>query len=264
MLFTKYNINISLYPQSKKGKQFVRIRVSAQSSRVDLYTGISLNNSQWDKKKQQVKQGCLVNNVTYNILNNTLEEYKRFIQEYFTSCAMRDTRPSLSELQERFNRQYKMSSEAQSDEFFYLFDKFIEEKSKERGWGRDMKDVYDYLKTIPHKSPLTKEDMKSALKAWKKDFYNLRLHDIERLTEVRIPRNKRNGRKQEVHLERARAVQMIDYPNGEWRNKDGRPQGSSRQRLIVEQWQTAHPDGRKSDCIRETGLSKPTVYRWWQ
>ena len=53
MLFTKYNINIALYPQSKRGKQFVRIRVSAQSSRVDLYTGISLNNSQWDKKKRK-------------------------------------------------------------------------------------------------------------------------------------------------------------------------------------------------------------------
>ena len=146
MLFTKYNINIALYPQSKRGKQFVRIRVSAQSSRVDLYTGISLNNSQWDKKKQQVKQGFVINNITYNVLNGTLEEYKNFIRDYFEGCAMRDTRPSLSELQERFNRQYKMSSEAQSDEFFYLFDKFIEEKSKERGWGRDMKDVYVRLR----------------------------------------------------------------------------------------------------------------------
>ncbi|MDD6670106.1 MAG: Arm DNA-binding domain-containing protein [Bacteroidales bacterium] len=133
MLFTKYNINTTLFPQSKKGKHFVRIRVSAQSSRVDLYTGISLTNSQWDKKKQQVKQGYVINNVTYNILNGTLEEYKNFIRDYFNSCAMRDTRPSLSELQERFNKRFKMSSEAQSDEFFYLFDKFIEEKSKERG-----------------------------------------------------------------------------------------------------------------------------------
>lgn len=150
MLFTKYNINTTLFPQSKKGKQFVRIRVSAQSSRVDLYTGISLTNSQWDKKKQQVKQGYVINNVTYNILNGTLEEYKNFIRDYFNSCAMRDTRPSLSELQERFNKRFKMSSEAQSDEFFYLFDKFIEEKSKERGWGKDMKDVYLRLKEKIH------------------------------------------------------------------------------------------------------------------
>ena len=54
-----------------------------------------------------------------------------------------------------------------------------------------------------------------------------------------------------------------DIAGKDWREGNGRPQGSSRQRLIVEQWQTAHPDGRKADCIRETGLSKPTVYRWW-
>ena len=146
MLFTKYNINTALYPQSKKGRQFVRIRVTTQSSRIDLYTGISLSNAQWDRKRQQVKQGYVINNVSYNILNGALEEYKNFIREYFDGCAMRDSRPSLPELQERFNRRFKMSSEAQSDEFFYLFDKFIEEKSKERGWGNDMVDVYTRLK----------------------------------------------------------------------------------------------------------------------
>lgn len=52
--------------------------------------------------------------------------------------------------------------------------------------------------------------------------------------------------------------------NKDWRNKEGRPKGSSKQRLIVEEWQQKHPDGRKADCIRETGLSKPTVYRWWK
>ena len=144
MLFTKYNINTTLYPQ--KGKQFVRIRVSSQSSRIDLYTGISLTNSQWDRKKHQVKQGSIINNVTWNILNGTLDEYRNFIRDYFNGCAMRDSRPSLLELKERFNKRFKMSSDAQSDEFFYLFEQFIAEKSQERGWGKDMKDVYVRLK----------------------------------------------------------------------------------------------------------------------
>lgn len=148
MLFTKYNVNIALYPQSKKGKQFVRIRVTAQSARVDLYTGISLNNAQWDKRRQQVKQGCVINNATYNILNGMLDEYKNFIRDFFDSCAMRDVRPSLTELQERFNSKYKMSNASQSDEFFFLFEKFIEEKAAERGWGDDMKNVHIRLKEI--------------------------------------------------------------------------------------------------------------------
>ena len=39
---------------------------------------------------------------------------------------------------------------------------------------------------------------------------------------ISVPPNKRNGRKQVIHLERARAVQKIDYPNGEWRDGNGR------------------------------------------
>ena len=31
----------------------------------------------------------------------------------------------------------------------------------------------------------------------------------------------------------------------------------------VQQFRKEHPKGRKADCIRVTGLSKPTVYKWW-
>ena len=123
-----------------------------------------------------------------------------------------------------------------------------------------MKEVFERLKTVDHIAPLTEEDMKAALNSWKKDLFNLRLDDIEKLTALRLPRNKRNGRKQAIHLERARAVQLIDYPGGSWRNKDGRP----KKQQIVEEWQALHPAGRKADCIKETGLSKPTVYKWWK
>lgn len=75
---------------------------------------------------------------------------------------------------------------------------------------------------------------------------------------------KRNGRKQSVHLQRARAVQMIDYPDGEWREGNGRKPGSGNKADVVQAWRAEHPDGRKSDCIRDTGLSKPTVYKYWQ
>lgn len=47
--------------------------------------------------------------------------------------------------------------------------------------------------------------------------------------------------------------------NTEWRNKDGAPT----KQATVEEWQLHHPGGRKADCIRETGLSRPTVYKWW-
>lgn len=70
---------------------------------------------------------------------------------------------------------------------------------------------------------------------------------------------RRNGRKRDVHLARARAVQLLDYPAGEWRNKDGRP---SKTNEVVE-WKRAHPTGTKSECARALGISRKTVYRWW-
>lgn len=44
----------------------------------------------------------------------------------------------------------------------------------------------------------------------------------------------------------------------------GRPKGSGEKLKIVEAWQKEHPDGMKADCIRETGLAKHTVYKWWK
>ena len=125
----------------------------------------------------------------------------------------------------------------------------------------DMRKVFEYLKEIEHLNPLTEYDMQSALKSWKKDFYNFRLDDIEKLTGLHFPRNKRNGRTQEQHLEGARAIQAIgDKFNGtNWREGNGR---KSKQEIVAA-WRAEHPNGRKADCIRETGLSKPTVYKWW-
>ncbi|MDQ9779236.1 hypothetical protein RF400_11615, partial [Acinetobacter baumannii] len=60
--------------------------------------------------------------------------------------------------------------------------------------------------------------------------------------------NKRNGRKQEVHLMGARAIQEInDKVNGtNWREGNGRPTAEQ----TVKEWQQAYPEGRKADCIR--------------
>ena len=71
--------------------------------------------------------------------------------------------------------------------------------------------------------------------------------------------SKKNGRTRHEHLERARAVQDVDYPNGEWRNKDGAPSKSS----MVQEWRREHPEGKPMDCVRATGMDKNTVYKWW-
>lgn len=67
---------------------------------------------------------------------------------------------------------------------------------------------------------------------------------------------KRNGRKQADHLRRARAVQAVDYPDGEWR---GRPD----KRAEVEAWHQQHPEAQRIDCARALGISRNTVAKYW-
>ncbi len=72
-----------------------------------------------------------------------------------------------------------------------------------------------------------------------------------------MPVNKRNWRKQEQHLKIARATRDIVHSN--WREGNGRPSAQAR----VYEWRQQHPEGRKADCHRETGLDPKTVRKWW-
>ena len=82
---------------------------------------------------------------------------------------------------------------------------------------------------------------------------------IEDNTKVTIPANKRNYRKQEAHLYLARRKKEDMKVIGEV-VKEGRPTAER----TVREWQESHPAGKKADCIRETGLAKHTVYKWWK
>lgn len=44
----------------------------------------------------------------------------------------------------------------------------------------------------------------------------------------------------------------------------GRPKGRSKAKIIVGEWRKKNPKGKKADCVRDTGLSNITVYRWWE
>lgn len=127
----------------------------------------------------------------------------------------------------------------------------------------DAIDVIPFLDSIGKDDPFTRADVMKAVEAYNDSYMTYPIHAIVVRTGLWIERNKRNGRKQAVHLERARAVQEIDYPNGVWRNKDGRPKGSGTAQARVIEWRQQHPDGRKIDCERETGLSRHTVLKWW-
>lgn len=128
----------------------------------------------------------------------------------------------------------------------------------------DIKAVFDFFQAQPHKKDMEQKDIDNALKMYKRQMYNVTIDDIQRITGLTIQRNKRNGRTQEQHLKIMSAIRDVIHPNGEWRNKDGRPKGSGTKKEIVAAWQAAHPDGKKIDCEKETGLSRHTVLKWWE
>lgn len=126
------------------------------------------------------------------------------------------------------------------------------------------KDAFEIMKQFDHlpadeDNRFDEGDVIDALQSYDDRFMTFPINSISYLTDIKIEKNKRNGRKQSQHLERARAVQMVDYPNREWINKEGAPTKDE----IVKEWRKNHPNGKKVECIRETGLSKPTVYKWW-
>ena len=134
------------------------------------------------------------------------------------------------------------------------------------------RDAYSFLEhleslTDDKDNHFTKQDIADALKTLKSDnrlLTTLTTREwLEKQTKVSIPPNKRNYRKQEQHLKLARGIRHLKAEMGENVSGGGRPKGSGTAEDTVKQWRINNPDGRKVDCIRDTGLSKPTVYKWW-
>ncbi len=130
------------------------------------------------------------------------------------------------------------------------------------------KDAFYFMElfdTLPasEDNPFNEKDVIDALQAYEDRYITYPINSISYLTDIKIEKNKRNYRKQNEHLKRTRAVQVIDYPSGEWRNKEGRPKGSGTKEEIIKEYRKNNPMARKSDCIRDTGISKMTVYKWW-
>lgn len=109
-------------------------------------------------------------------------------------------------------------------------------------------------------NPFSEDDVMDAMRAYDEEYNKWPLRVIESTTGIRMERNKRNGREQSKHLQRIRALQDIDYPDGSWRHGNGRKSVSN----LVREWKKNHPGcNNKSLCARETGLTRPTVHRWW-
>ena len=111
------------------------------------------------------------------------------------------------------------------------------------------------------KSRFTEEDALCALHGYRDNFKTWGRDKLALVSAIPMPANKRNYRTRVEHLKGARALQEIYNPN--WRNTEGRPKGSGTKSEQVKSWRLANPTGKKIDCHRETGITRPTIDKWW-
>lgn len=124
-------------------------------------------------------------------------------------------------------------------------------------------DAFGYIELLDsigkrEDNPFTANDVLKALEAYNASYVTYPVKTISDRTGIRIEKNKRNYRKQELHLKLARANKAI-LKEAEEMKPEGRPNVKE----MVLRWKRFNPEGKKIDCERETGLSRPTVLKWW-
>ena len=120
--------------------------------------------------------------------------------------------------------------------------------------------------TIDKQNQFTREDVLAALEMYNDNYITFPINSISELTAIHIEKNKRNYRKQELHLKLARQTKKVLKEEGII--KDGRPKGSKNKnqnnKEIIKQWRYNNPNKPVKDCVLETGISQATVYRYWK
>lgn len=128
---------------------------------------------------------------------------------------------------------------------------------------RDAWSLFDLLneRSDDKHGPFLEHEMRDALKIYDDpSAYRHTRKWIAGKSGFVIEANKRNGQKRIDHLEDARNRKARYIRDGKIDAIGGRP---SKEEIIIK-WREDNPYGSKADCIRETGLSKPTVYRHWE
>lgn len=117
----------------------------------------------------------------------------------------------------------------------------------------------------PAADELTRKDVSDALTAYRVGMVTYPIDEIVERTGIKIEKNKRNYRPQEVHLKIARATCDVLHSDGEWR-AIGRPKGSPNKRHpkrdMIRAYAAEHPDASQRAIAKALGVSPTTVNKW--
>ncbi|MEE1009367.1 MAG: hypothetical protein UH963_09555 [Agathobacter sp.] len=123
-------------------------------------------------------------------------------------------------------------------------------------------DAYSFQDYLNHKepgNPFTNHDIESALEMYQECYISFPRDEIEHITAIDIPKNRRNGRTQQQHIQIMNFFRDVVHQLDHWRNEDGRPPLD----CVVYDYLKNNPGAKKCDVIRGTGLSRPTVYKYY-
>lgn len=115
--------------------------------------------------------------------------------------------------------------------------------------------------------PFLESDIDSALECLDLKYIKFPRKDLEKITAVEMPSNKRNYRPQEQHLRIARFARDLNYDTPEgWREGNGRPKGSPNKRHPkrdeIRAYAAEHPDASQRAIAKALGVSPTTVNKW--
>lgn len=126
--------------------------------------------------------------------------------------------------------------------------------------------------SVSDKNRFTENDVKAALLSYQPEYYTYPINSIIYLTGIQIVKNKRNTGKKKLTRKQNLAKILLNHnfykDTGDvyW-NEGGRPKGSQNKEYPkkdqIIQFRKNNPTANKNQCIKATGISKMTVYKWW-
>lgn len=125
---------------------------------------------------------------------------------------------------------------------------------------RDSFELLEHMEklTTDENNHFTEDDILAALEAFDERWTTYPRNSVQYKSGIAIKENKRNRRKQETHLKIARnTLKILNDERGQVL------QGRKNKAEAVIEWRALNPNGKKADCIRETGITRKTVDKWW-
>lgn len=128
---------------------------------------------------------------------------------------------------------------------------------------KDCKMIMEHFETLTNddKNHFTLSDVISALATYYRNDTNAFTRKIEYISErtgIPLQRAKRNGNTRAEHVE------IMNFTRQLKGRRDSKYLGGrADKKAIVQEWRKKKPWGKKTDCQRDTGLSRPTISKYW-